>query len=105
MNFETADKAFHHIRDNADRMGQLRGHLELVNHKIKIELAQGFLNATGTVMERESQARTSDRYGELVNELHGVTTELHTLQTEIKAAELAIAVWQTKSANDRRAHV
>ena len=98
------EKAVQFIRDNADLIGQLRGHKSLLDHKIKIERSQRFLDADGTVGEREAWAWTDTAVFALVNELRDCITEMDTVATRFKAAELLIEVWRTQQANTRRGH-
>ena len=99
------EKAVFYIRDKADLIGQLRGQKSLLEHKIKIERSQRFLDADGTVGEREAWAWTDTGVYRLVNELRDCITELDTVATKFKASELLVEVWRTQQANSRRGHV
>ena len=99
------ENAVYYIRDNADLIGQLRGQKSLLEHKIKIERSQRFLDAEGTVGERDAWAWTDASVYRLVNELENCIAELETIATKFKAAELLIEVWRTQQANSRRGHV
>lgn len=99
------ERAVTYYRDNADRRGQLKGMVEYLGHAIKVVLGQAFLNAEGTVAEREAISRQDPEYLKKVDELKDAVTELQTLETLLKAAELKISIWQTQSANSRRGHV
>ena len=97
--------ALDYIRDNAELIGQLRGNKAYLEHRIKIERSERFLDADGTVAEREAIAWTDPSVARLCEEYRDCLTELHTVETLFKAAELKIAVWQTQSANSRRGHI
>ena len=93
------------IAKNADLIGQLRGQKAYLEHRIKIERSQRFLDAEGTVGERESWAWTDPAVKELCDEYRDCVTEIETLATKFKAAELTIEVWRTQNANQRRGHL
>lgn len=98
------EKAVEYIRDNANLVGQLRGNKAYLEHRIKIERAQRFLLSEGTVVERESLAWTDPAVFKLCTESYECITELETVATFFKAAELKIEVWRTQSANRGRGH-
>ncbi len=99
------ESALFYIRDHADLVGQLRGQKSYLEHRIKIERSQRFLDADGTVSERESWAWTDSAVKALCDEYRDCVTELETIVTKFKAAELLIEVWRTQQANSRRGHV
>ncbi len=102
---DRVEKAVEYIRDHADRIGELRGHKEYLVHRQKVERSQAFLEASGTVAEREATSWVDPRINALGEEYRDCVTELETVLTKVKAAELTIAVWQTMSANSRRGHL
>ena len=93
------------IAKNADLIGQLRGQKAYLEHRIKIERGQRFLDATGTVAERDAIAWTDPSVYKLCNEHRDCVTQIETLATKFKAAELTTEVWRTQAANSRRGHV
>jgi hypothetical protein len=101
---ERTERAVEFIRDNADLIGQLRGNKSYLEHRIKITRAQCFLESQGTVVERESLAWVNPEVEKLCIEYRDCVTELETLATKFKAAELQIEVWRTQQANSRRGH-
>jgi len=99
------EKAVEFIRDNAGLMGQLRGQKAFLEHAIKVSRAQAFMDSAGTVAERDHQAYLSEGVGLRLQELRDCVTELSTVETKIKAAELTIEVWRTQAANQRRGNI
>jgi hypothetical protein len=93
------------IAKNADLIGQLRGNKAFLEHRIKIERGQRFLDASGTVAERESIAWTDTAVYALCTEYRDTVTELETILTKFKAAELTTEVWRTQAANSRRGNI
>ena len=102
---ERTEKAVEYIRDHADMIGQLRGNKSYLEHRIKIERSQRFLDAEGTVGERESWAWTDPAVKALCDDYRDCVTELETIATHFKAAELQIEVWRTQQANSRRGNI
>lgn len=99
------EEALSFLAKNANLIGQLRGQKAYLEHRIKIERSQRFLDADGTVGERESWAWTDPTVRELCIEYRDCVSELETLLTKCKAGELVIEVWRSQSANQRRANV
>lgn len=93
------------IAKNADLIGQLRGQKAYLEHRIKIERGQRFLDAEGTVSEREAWAWTDSSVKTLCEEYRDCVTSIDTLATKFKAAELTIEVWRTQAANERRGNI
>jgi hypothetical protein len=93
------------IRDQALKIGQLRGQKEYLLHRIKIERSQHFLDSEGTVAERESEAWVCGTVVRLCDEYRDCITELETLMTRVKAAELTVEVWRSQNANQRRGNI
>lgn len=100
-----AERAVEFYRDNAEQRGELRGQIAYLDHAIKITLAQAFLNSDGTVAEREARSRQDKDYLAKVDELRGATTELHTIETKLKAAEMTMELYRTQAANSRRGNI
>lgn len=105
INDANIEQALDYIRDNAHLIGQLRGQKAYLEHTIKIERGQRFLDAEGTVGEREAWAWTDAAVKKLVDEYRGCITELATIETLFKAAELKVEVWRTQNANQRRGNI
>ena len=82
---DRAEKAVEFTRDHADLRGSLKGQIAYLDHAIKIALAQAFLEAEGTVGERDARSRTDAGYQAKVIEQRDAITELHTIETKLKA--------------------
>jgi uncharacterized protein YlxW (UPF0749 family) len=104
---QRVEKALEFIRDNAPLVGQLRGQQGYLGHHIKMAKAESFLKFASdlTVREREQMAEISDLVVKLVDDLRDCETELYTLQTRIKAAELTIETWRSQNAALKRGNV
>ena len=101
---DKAEEAVGVIARNADLIGSLRGQKAYLEHHLKVARAQAFLLVSGTVAEREAIAQTDETVIAKIDEYRDVVTELETILTKFKAAELCIEVWRTQAANSRRGH-
>jgi len=102
---EQIERSLDYVWDNAALIGQLRGQKVYLEHRIKIERSERYLDAEGTVSEREAIAWTDPSVHRLCDDYRDCITEMHTTETYFKAAELRIAVYQTQSANQRRGNI
>lgn len=105
INEGRAEKAVEFIRDHAERLGELIGACKALEHKRKVVQGQAFLEADGTVAERDAKAHTSTKYREVVEEIGNAWAEKETLATRLKAAELTIDVWRSQNSAAKRGHV
>ena len=99
------EKALNFIRDNAGLIGQLMGNKEYLEHRMKVEKAQIFLAHDGTGAVRDAIAQSDPGVIKLIEAHKDVVTELNTLRTQYKAAELKIEVWRSQNANQRKGHL
>ncbi len=102
---DRVEKAVEYLRDHSALIGQLRGQRAYLDHALKVTRSQAFLRHDGTVAEREALAWTDLRVTEMVAEYRDCVTELETLLTRFKAAELLVEVWRTENANARRGNI
>jgi hypothetical protein len=96
------ERAWQYIRDNAKQHGQLRAHVKFTEYKIKRAWSQAFLEASGTVAERESRAWLSPEVETAVNERRDAMAEETMLEDTIESARLAFENWRTDQANQRK---
>ena len=101
---EAVESAVHFYAANAERAGELRGAIEAQKHRAKVMAATVFLDATGTVAERERIADTNQSVVEAMEAHHNAVADYETLRTQLKAAELRIEVWRSQQASSRRGH-
>lgn len=92
-------------RQLADRYAPARANREYIEEYKKTLLAllmkdaerQGFSSAVA----QEREARAHDKYAELLNGLKEAVLEEEKIRYHLKAAELEIEIYRTKSANQR----
>lgn len=97
-----AEAACEFIRDNAKRHGQLKGLVLFSEYKIKRARAQAFIDADGTVAEREAKAWVLPDVWKAVEEHRDATAEETMLRDQIEAANLTFETWRTQQANQRK---
>ena len=95
------EKALEYLRDSAKQYGEICGLVELKAHNIKIYRSMAFLEATGTVAEREAIAWVSQQVKDAVEEHAEAVTEQKTIYTTRKAAELTCEIWRSQNASSR----
>ena len=99
------EQALGYLAETDEQYGQLRGHVSALDYQIKIAEAEAYLDAEGTVGEKQAQARTSQVYRDKVNEYKDAKIELETISAIRKRNELIIEVWRTQSASARRGNI
>ena len=99
------EKAVEFIRDNAERLGELVGHVKGLEQQRKVVHGQAFLEAEGTVAEREAKAFSSAEFKITAEEIENAWAEKTTLETQLRAAELTIEVWRSQNKWGDRGHV
>lgn len=102
---EQVEKSLDFLRDNAEAYGRASGQVKFLDHKRKVVRGEQFLEAKGTVGEREAYAESSLAYQRVIEEYRRAETERVTLLTKLKAAEFKIEVWRSLNARNRRGHV
>ena len=102
---ERVERAIEFYRDNSDRLGQLVGRCKALEHERKTVRGMVFLQAGGTVAEREAIAESSDEYKLVTEDIENVWAEKTTLETQLKAAELLIDVWRSQYSKQGKGHV
>ena len=100
---QQAEKALDYIRDNAEAYAIAKAQTRQIDHYRKIKRSQLFLEATGTVAEREAKAEASPEYKELVDGLASSEETENKMKWLLVAAQTKLDVWRTMSANERKA--
>ena len=96
-----AEKALEYLNGTSKQYGEICGLVELQAHNIKIYRSLAFLEASGTVAEREATSWTSQSVRTAVEAHQNAIAEKMEIMTKRKAAELTIEVWRTQSASNR----
>jgi hypothetical protein len=102
---ERAERAVEFIRDHADQLGELLGYCKSLEQRRKVVFGTEFLEAEGTVAEREARAHASDAFLSVVKEIENAWAEKTTVETKLRAAELTIDVWRSQFSKYGKGHV
>lgn len=84
---------------------QAKASVKASEHTLKVVKAKSFLSSEGPQGQREQQAYASEEYQSVLNDLKDVTLEAETMGAKRKTAELAIEVFRSLNANQRRGNV
>ena len=95
------ENALKYLHESAGTYGEVCGLVELQSHNIKMYKSIAFLEASGTVGERDAIANTDQRVKDAVEAYKDAMTEKMTIMTRRKAMELKIEVWRSQSATSR----
>ena len=85
-----------------DQHAEFEGELKRSELALKQVKAHVFLQATGTVAEREAKAEASEEYAKAVNEWVEKYKKFKLLHNERQHEILVSQIWQTYSANRRK---
>lgn len=102
---DRVEKAVEFIRDHADVLGGLVGRCKGLEQERKVVRGKQFLEAKGTVAEREARAESSKEYELIVEEIENSWADKTELETKIRAAELTIEVWRSQNKWGDRGHL
>ena len=100
-----ASNALEYLAQTDEQLAAELGFVEACKHGVKVARSMAFLEAAGTVAEREAKAETSADVVEKSDELIRAVTDYETTKTKRKRAELVIEVWRSLNANQRRGNV
>jgi len=95
------ENALKYLHESAGTYGEVCGLVELQSHNIKMYKSMAFLEATGTVAERDAHANMDQRVIDAVEAHKDAVVEKMTIQTRRQAMSLKIEVWRTQSASNR----
>ena len=101
----TVDAALQYLASTDAEYGRLVGHVRGLEHRLKVVKATVFLDAAGTVAEREAQAYASEEYGAGLTEFEDASIELETIRARRKRAELTIEVWRSLNSAAKRGNI
>lgn len=100
---EDAERCLSFIRDNAGKYAEAKAQTRQLDHYRKIKRAELFLEATGTKDERMSVAESSSEYKEIVDGMAISEEQENKLKWQLTGAQEKLRVYQTMSANYRKA--
>ncbi len=99
------ESAIDFIRDEAPQLGKLVGHCKFLEQQRKVVHGHAFLDASGTVAEREAKAYSSPEYKAVTEDIEDAWASKTELETLLKARELRIDVWRSQNSSRNKGHV
>lgn len=104
---ETVQKGLKYLAETDEQLGQLKGHVKGLEHRLKTLKAQVYINAkgNGTDGDRKALAEINSDVVTMYEEYAGAVAEMETIIAKRKTRELGICVWQTSSANSRKGNI
>lgn len=96
-----AEQAIHNLASTDEPYAAAKAQVKGLEHRLKIIKAQAFLEAQGTVAEREARAQTDRAFVKMVDEYQNAVLEMETLGAKRKREELILEFWRSVNANRR----
>jgi len=96
------ERAINYLAQTDDIYGELVGRCKALEYRIKVARSQAFLDATGTIAERDSIAQTSQEYKDKIDEYENAVMEKEIIAAKRKRAELTCDVWRSINAARRQ---
>lgn len=96
-----AQAAFDWLQDNAEAAAAARATRERYEYKVKQVKARLFLDAEGTVAEREHKAVAGDEYDQAIDALIGAINQDEYHRNQRNKCEAIISAWQTCKSTER----
>lgn len=94
-----------YLAETDEAYAQARAAVKAAEYTLKVVKAKEYLAHTGTQAEREQVAYASEDYQKVLEDLRDVTREAETMAAKRKTAELAIEVFRSLNANQRRGNI
>jgi len=98
---ERAEQAIHNLASTDEAYAQAKSWVKALEYHLKTCKAAAFLEASGTVGEREATALNSQEYRELVDRYESATLEMETLGAKRQREQLIWEHWRSVNANRR----
>ncbi|WP_420415247.1 hypothetical protein [Roseibium sp.] len=96
-----AETAFDWLAENAGPAAAARAQRERAEYKVKQVKARLFLDADGTVAERDHKAVAHDDYDKAIDELIAATETDEHFRNQRNKCDAIISAWQTCRATER----
>jgi len=97
-----AEKALHYLAETDEAYAEAKTKAKGLEYRLKTAKAAAFLEADGTVAEREALALNDLGYREMLDEFEDAMLDMEIYQAKRKRAELTIEFWRSLNANRRQ---
>ena len=99
---DKAEAAHNSLAESDEEFGRLSAYVKMAPHITKLIKAKAFLDAAGTVAEREAMAYASKDYKEFTDKLSEAMVEYEILDARRESWQGEVDIWRTVSANRRK---
>jgi len=99
---ERAEQAHNDLSDSDEEYGRLSAYVKMAPHTTKLIRAKAFLQASGTVAEKEAMAHASDDFVKFIKNLNEAMVDFEILNAKRESWQREVDIWRTVSANRRK---
>ena len=96
------EQALEYLVDTDEEYARNNAYVKMAPYYLKLIKAKHFLEAAGTVAERESKAYASSDYKKFYSDLEDSTVKLEIMEAKRESAQREVDIWRTISANQRK---
>lgn len=94
--------ALNYLATTDESYGELVGRCKALEYRLKVAKAQAFLEAVGTMAEKEAVALCSVDYRQMLEKFENDVVDKEIIAAKRKRAELTVDVWRSLNANRRQ---
>lgn len=98
-------KALTYLAQTDEEAANAKASMKALEQKRKTIKGLAFIEASGTVGEREAKAYASQEYQDIVEQYENAVADAELYANKRKTEELIIEVWRSSNANRRRGNI
>lgn len=102
---KTMDECVEFLCASDGPYAEAKAKVKYLDKKLKVVKAQAFLNATGTMAEKDAKSRVDDTYKDSLEEYKDACLDMETMGVERETINIRVEIWRTKSANQRKGNI
>lgn len=99
---EKVEKAMKYLANTDEPHALAKALVKAMDYKIKTVRALAFLQASGTVAEREAQSSASKEYCDFVERYQNAVADYELMENKRTTAQLEIDIWRSLEASRRK---
>ena len=101
QNDTKVEEAMTYLAETDEEYARSNAYVKMAPYYLKLIKATHFLNHTGTVAERESEAFSSVEYRKWLDKLDEMTVKAETMEAKRESSQREVDIWRTICANQR----
>ena len=105
INDKRLEIALTYLSETCESAAHAKSYVDGMKQRGKTVKAMSFLQADGTVAERDAKSVTSEAFTTWTDDLENAVADSETYENKRKVEELIVRTYQTKSANLRATNV